>query len=385
MSTNKEFKNETVGLIDEMIKYADKGPSGFWTEDYEGCGNPEIFPEFNEGLKHGRLIQKNHYLCPWNTAILFGNGHGNITTGCYHSCSIQEAKYLPPEMLKAVLCRFRKNLVSGKYDDLNCISPLLNSHQQAFIEKQKELESKKQEKSLQEETKRKTKASSSLCKRFSDDEQIQSIIISCYCDDEIVNTEYGMIDFRPTGMKDVIGAENLSYDDYIEVQFLSAGKQRTGFLNGVYNIPLGYKGCIEKISNNKVCFKRVWIEYMYSDGVCRDDKEDHVWMDIDGFENFKEGDSVSFIAEVYRYMKTGNGKSIDYGLRNPQGIKKIEPYNLPSNKELMLQDIQDIICETCFFSEQCNHNYCIRNPKEIKTIKKQMLEMASGDKAEEKK
>ena len=137
MSANKEFKNETVGLIDEMIKHADKGPSGFWTEDYEGCGNPDIFPEFNEGLKHGRLVQKNHYLCPWNTAILFGNGHGNITTGCYHSCSIQEAKYLPPEMLKAVLCHFRKNLVSGKYDDLNCISPLLNSHEQAFIEKQK--------------------------------------------------------------------------------------------------------------------------------------------------------------------------------------------------------------------------------------------------------
>ena len=63
-----ELKKETADYIDIMIQQAEKGPSGFWTEDYEGCGNPKIFPEFNEGLKHGRLIQKKHFLCPWNTA-----------------------------------------------------------------------------------------------------------------------------------------------------------------------------------------------------------------------------------------------------------------------------------------------------------------------------
>ena len=89
-----KHKNETLKLLDTMIENADKGPSGFWTEDFEGCGNPKIFPEFEEGLKRGRLIQKPHYLCPWNTAILFGNGRGNINTGCYHSCSFHEAKYL---------------------------------------------------------------------------------------------------------------------------------------------------------------------------------------------------------------------------------------------------------------------------------------------------
>lgn len=39
-------------------------------------------------------------------------------------------------------------------------------------------------------------------------------------------------------------------------------------------------------------------------------------MDLKGFEPFNIGDSVSFGAEIYRYLKTGNGKVSDYGLRN---------------------------------------------------------------------
>ena len=55
MSASKKNKNETVGMIDIMIEHADKGPSGFWVEDRsEGCGNPEIFPEFEEGLKQSK-------------------------------------------------------------------------------------------------------------------------------------------------------------------------------------------------------------------------------------------------------------------------------------------------------------------------------------------
>lgn len=85
---NKQMKKATVDAINVMISHADKGPSGFWVEDHEGCGNPAVFPEFEEGLKRGRLVQKEHYFCPWNTAIMYGDGHGNIITGCYHSCSI---------------------------------------------------------------------------------------------------------------------------------------------------------------------------------------------------------------------------------------------------------------------------------------------------------
>lgn len=104
---NKQTKKATVDAINVMIRHADKGPSGFWVEDHEGCGNPAVFPEFEEGLKRGRLVQKEHYFCPWNTAIMYGDGHGNINTGCYHSCSISKARYLTTEELKEVLARFK--------------------------------------------------------------------------------------------------------------------------------------------------------------------------------------------------------------------------------------------------------------------------------------
>ena len=55
---NKQTKKATVDAINVMIRHADKGPSGFWVEDHEGCGNPAVFPEFEEGLKRGRLIQE---------------------------------------------------------------------------------------------------------------------------------------------------------------------------------------------------------------------------------------------------------------------------------------------------------------------------------------
>ena len=40
---NKQTKKATVDAINVMIRHADKGPSGFWVEDHEGCGNPAAF------------------------------------------------------------------------------------------------------------------------------------------------------------------------------------------------------------------------------------------------------------------------------------------------------------------------------------------------------
>ena len=42
---------------------------------------------------------------------------------------------------------------------------------------------------------------------------------------------------------------------------------------------------------------------MYTDGRMFDGKEDHVWMDKSGFEEYAVGDGVSLGAEVYRYVK----------------------------------------------------------------------------------
>ena len=72
---NKQAKKATVDAINVMISHADKGPSGFWVEDHEGCGNPAVFPEFEEGLKRGRLVhpegalflpmEYRHYVRRW--------------------------------------------------------------------------------------------------------------------------------------------------------------------------------------------------------------------------------------------------------------------------------------------------------------------------------
>ena len=100
---------------------------------------------------------------------------------------------------------------------------------------------------------------------------------------------------------------------------------------------------------------------MYSDGIMFDEKEEHVWMDTKGFEEFVVGDCVSFAAEVYRYIKTSKGKVLDYGLRNPAGIKKIDPYKLPTDAELQAQAMALIQCEACYLNEHCNRSNCILN------------------------
>ena len=131
---NKQMKKATVDAINVMIRHADKGPSGFWVEDHEGCGNPAVFPEFEEGLKRGRLVQKEHYFCPWNTAIMYGDGHGNIITGCYHSCSIDKARYLSAQELKEILARFKTRMENGDYDCVEHLSPLLTKDESRHIE-----------------------------------------------------------------------------------------------------------------------------------------------------------------------------------------------------------------------------------------------------------
>ena len=179
-----------------------------------------------------------------------------------------------------------------------------------------------------------------------------------------VQTENGIIDYDPDKMKDVVGGEKLTYDEYIEIQEKTAGKVRGSFQLCYYYVPLGFKGQIEKKNDKKVCFKRIHVDGMYLDGICFEGKEDHVWMDLKGFEDYQVGDSVSFWAEVYRYLKTGNGKMIDFGLRNPRQIEKIEPYRLPTDDELLRQEVELIVCETCFLSEQCSRFACsLKVPK----------------------
>lgn len=368
---NEQAKKATIHALDLMIRHADKGPSGFWVEDYEGCGNPAIFSEFDEGLRRGHLVQKEHYLCPWNTAIMYGAGHGNINTGCYHSCSIDKAKYLSEQELKKILVRFKARMENGDYNSVDHLLPLLTESERKHIEDRILAEQRERERNEERKRQERIKKAATLIAKYPDEE---SLLATYYGEDDCVDGENGLVFFSLNSRKDVVGAEEMSYDEYLDIQFSSLGHPyRSGFANGIFNYLLSFKGQIEKVKPKYVCFKRIFIEGMYSDGMMFDDKEDHVWMDRSGFEEFSAGDSVSFGAEVYRYVKTGNGKLIDYGLRNPTNIQKIEAYELPTDDELIMQEVEQIICETCFLSEQCNRNYCTMEPKKKRLLKQDMF------------
>ncbi len=366
---NEQAKKATIHALDLMIRHADKGPSGFWVDDYEGCGNPAIFSEFDEGLRRGRLVQKEHYLCPWNTAIMYGAGHGNINTGCYHSCSIDKAKYLSEQELKKILVRFKARMENGDYNSVDHLLPLLTESERKHIEDR--ILAEQRERNEERKRQERIKKAAALIAKYPDEE---SLLAAYYGEDDCVGGENGLVFFSPNSRKNVVGTEEMSYDKYLDIQFASLGHPyRSGFANGIFNYLLSFKGQIEKVKPKYVCFKRIFIEGMYSDGMMFDDKEDHVWMDRSGFEEFSAGDSVSFGAEVYRYVKTGNGKLIDYGLRNPTNIQKIEAYELPTDDELIMQEVEQIICEICFLSKQCNRNYCTMEPKKKRLLKQDMF------------
>lgn len=381
---NKQTKQATVDALGLMIRHADKGPSGFWTDDYEGCGNPAIFPEFEDGLKRGKLVQKEHYLCPWNTAVMYGAGHGNISAGCYYSCSIDRAKYLSEQELKDILTRFKTRLEAGEYDRTDYFPPLLTASENKRIEERILAEQSEKARSEEHKQQDRLKKAAALIAKYPGKE---SLFAAYYGENALVNEEDGVVLFDPASQADVVGAEKLSYDKYLDVQLASLGKHhRVYFARCFFNIPLGFKGEIEKVVEKHICFKRIFISGMFLDGEMFDGKEDHVWMDKSGFEEFCVGDSVAFGAEVYRYIKTGNGKVIDYGLRKPTGIQKIKAYELPSDNELIAQEVRQIVCGTCFLNEQCNRDYCTMNPKQRRSLECEMIRAikAGADKETQK-
>ena len=170
----------------------------------------------------------------------------------------------------------------------------------------------------------------------------------------------------------------LSYDDYLDLQYLTIRNCRHGFERCYYDSYYSeFKGQIEKISNDNVCFKRIYISGTNYDYFF-EGKEDHVWMSQAGFESFAEGDCVRFVAETYRYLKTRNGKALDFGLRNPSEIEKIGLYELPSDDELLEQSIEELICETCFLADACD-GVCIVKRSEKNKIQKEFFKLLKND------
>lgn len=176
-------------------------------------------------------------------------------------------------------------------------------------------------------------------------------------------SEFGPIDTRENAMKDIKGGENLSYDEYLQALFNSRNNRRVCFEECYYSNALCYfNGRIQTISKKKkkVMFKRIYVSGIFMDGSCYEGKEDHVWMDIKPFKKYKVGDCLSFEGEIYRYLRVKNNKQISFGIKNPYAIKKIEPYELPSDDDMIKQKIDHLICEVCMFNQHCN-GFCIAN------------------------
>ncbi|MBO4935015.1 MAG: hypothetical protein J5441_07635 [Clostridia bacterium] len=328
----KNAIEKTVGAIDVMISNADKGPSGFWVDGREGCGNPRVFPEFVEGIEKGKLIQKEHAICPWNTAVMYGSDCGNINTGCCHSCSIGDAVFLSKEMLQNVLERYKRKLQDGEYENPESIEPLLSEEEKTFIEKAKEKKKKHDAMLNRKKEQYRLKKAAGLLEKYKKDdlyEDLKGLVAAHYGKNVVVQTEKGLLDFSRKGFNRVETHKvPFTYDDYLDLQIQSLynGEKRVSLEAGYHNVPLEFRGevALKSTKKQKVLLKDIVCVNMYYDGLLFSGKEEHVWVDLDGFDVFDVGDKVAFYAEIYYYLKTGNGKKLNYGLKSIQGIKRVD-------------------------------------------------------------
>ena len=182
--------------------------------------------------------------------------------------------------------------------------------------------------------------------------------------DTVCITDEGTIDFSPQSFIETeLNGSRLSYDEYLDIM-RSSGNGVRKYLEQFFYSGIRYADCrarIERTDRDKgrILFLSIFISGTRGDGSIIDGKEDHVWIDKKGFEAFDENDCVSFTAEIYRYIKLGSGKRLDYSLRDPENIKRTDPYELPTDEALEKQAFRDLLCEVCPYSEQCFGEPCL--------------------------
>lgn len=226
----------------------------------------------------------------------------------------------------------------------------------------------------QSKNKKKSKANiSNLLKRC--DKRWEDMIRDCYGEPRRYFVEGRAVSFDEKDMREIAGGENLTYDDFIELQIKSLGKYRFYFERVKSDCMESiFKGRIIEVSDRYVCFSRIYVSGIYFDGDGFSGKEDHVWMERKGLEDYQVGDCLQFEADVYRHVKGKNEKILDYDLRNPHDIQKIASYKIPSEEDLMKQAIDEMICQTmCMHSEHC-YGFCIANENWREETRKMLFE-----------
>ena len=219
--------------------------------------------------------------------------------------------------------------------------------------------------------------------QLTDTEKLRELIAEYGHSNYIVQTEYGIVDMNDDAMKDVRGGENLTYDEYVKTVLDSRNIRRTSFEYCYYNNALcSFKGQISEFDRKKgkVIFNRIYLSAMLMDGNGYEGKEDHVWMDIEPFRDYSEGDCLQFAGEIYRYLKTKHGKQISFGICKPYDIIKIDLYELSNDDEMLMQAIDQIICEACKFNEHCYMGNCIADEKWRNDMRINLYEAAQSTK-----
>ena len=104
-------------------------------------------------------------------------------------------------------------------------------------------------------------------------------------------------------------------------------------------------------------------------------KEDHVWMSLTGFENYRVEDCLFFRGRGLSILKNQSRKKlIDFGLKDPVGIRKVGEYEVPSDEQLRIQAAEQILCmDLCMFRDHCD-GFCITNQE----WKESMLNLLLG-------
>lgn len=223
---------------------------------------------------------------------------------------------------------------------------------------------------------------SEIISRPSDEERWKELVEEYSHSGYHLQTEFGIIDMSNDAMKDVVGGEDLSYEEYLQAVFNSRNIRRHCFEYCYYsNAWCEFKGQISRFDKKKgkVIFNRIYISGGLMDGDCYEGKEDHVWMDIEPFGEYQEGDCLSFGGEIYRYLKTRDGKQISFGIRKPYDISKIESYELPTDDDMIMQAVDRMICEVCMFNEHCYMGMCIANKEWRDEMRRTLFATAKGN------
>ena len=60
-------------------------------------------------------------------------------------------------------------------------------------------------------------------------------------------------------------------------------------------------------------------------------------------------------------------------------LKEVDDYELPSNDDLLVQSIDQIICEACVFNEHCYVGMCIADQEWREEMRKTLFDVMKRD------